>query len=160
MPAVTTAPAQTKVASNGKNQVVKYVATVNYEYKNGYVCGVEPEVGKIIDALDDYQITVYYAYNPVYSTIAIGSQTGTTMSQSPLSTGASTASPTTKTTAKQIETETQPPVTKNQTEAPPPVTQQTDPPVVPDPVVPDPPPASVPDPTPTNPDPPAPTENG
>lgn len=102
----------TTTSKNGKTQSVIYKATVNYEYQNGYVCGVEPAVGDVLDALDDYEIIVYYAYNPVFDTVAnesVTTKSGTTAK------GKTTS---TKTTAKSTATEA------NTTEEP----QQTLPP--------------------------------
>ncbi|MBR6717491.1 MAG: protein kinase [Oscillospiraceae bacterium] len=102
----------TTTSKNGKIQSVIYKATVNYEYQNGYVCGVEPAVGDVLDALDDYEIIVYYAYNPVFETVAnesVTTKSGTTAK------GKTTS---TKTTAKSTATEA------NTTEEP----QQTLPP--------------------------------
>lgn len=137
--AATTAPPDadgsttTTTSKNGKHQVVKYIATINYNYSNGYVCAVEPEVGKIIDALDDYEIIIYYAYNPV--TITGTLPTGTTATGTSSKTTVTSAStPTTTKDAEQQVTETDPPVTE------PPVTEPPPPPVTEPPVVePDPP---------------------
>lgn len=82
----------------GNKASVIYKATVNYNFKNGYVCAVEPEVGKLLDAMDDYEIIVYYAYNPVNEPVANAS----TMSTS--GNGKKTTK-TTKTTAKTSHTE-------------------------------------------------------
>ncbi|MBR3267275.1 MAG: protein kinase [Oscillospiraceae bacterium] len=100
--ATTTDGISTTTNSNGKSQYVLYKAKVDWNYANGYVCGVEPSVGKVIDALEDYKIVVYYAYNPVYTTIV----NGTTADES----GSGTKkSKTTKTTATSVSTtETEP----------------------------------------------------
>ena len=114
--ATTAGEIDVKPNAEGKRQVVMYKAKIDWNYANGYVCGVEPAAGKIIDALDDYQIIVYYAYNPVYTTIV----NGTTAE------GASTKkTKSTKTTATSTETETKPPETK-QTDPPASQTQPTE----------------------------------
>lgn len=133
----------TTTSKNGKHQVVKFVATIDYEYSNGYVCGVEPEVGKIVDAMDDYEITVYYAYNPVTITGTFAPETGTTTAGSV--TTKPNASTTTQTTARETDvppppaTETDPPATEPPATEPPtppptdpPPPPATDPPAVPD----------------------------
>ena len=90
-----------------------YRAKVDYNYSNGYVCAVSPAAGKVIDALDDYEIIVYYAYNPVYQTISNGTtSTGSSTTKTGKTTGTTTA-----TTAKP--TQTQAPQTQaQQTQAP------------------------------------------
>ena len=96
----TTSPETTSTTTkDGKTHVVKYISKVDYNYQNGYVCAVEPAPGTPFDALDDYEITVYYAYNPVYINVTNGSQTGTTASgtKNPKQTGTTVS---TKTTAK------------------------------------------------------------
>ena len=85
----------TTISKYGKIQNVIYKSTVNFAYQNGYVCNVEPEVGSLVDALDDYTITIYYAYNPVYETVANGSVYTT-------SNNAKKTTKTTKTTAKTV----------------------------------------------------------
>ncbi|MBQ8922290.1 MAG: protein kinase [Oscillospiraceae bacterium] len=102
----TVTDAQVTPNADGKRQIVMYKAKVDWNYANGYVCGVEPAAGKIIDALDDYQIIVYYAYNPVYTTIV----NGTTNSDS----SSTKKTKTTKTTATTVDTETNPPVSQTQ----------------------------------------------
>lgn len=99
----------------GNKASVIYKATVNYNFKNGYVCNVEPEVGKLLDAKDDYEIIVYYAYNPVNEPVANAS----TMSTSG---NGKKVTKTTKTTAKTSHTESR------ATEAQQPPQQQTLPP--------------------------------
>lgn len=137
----------TTTSKNGKVQVVKYVATVNYAYSNGYVCAVEPEVGKIVDAMDDYEIIVYYAYNPVANTGTFTAESGTTTTGTV--TSKSTTSATTQTTAKETTAVPDPPAT----ETDPPVTPPpaTEPPATEPPVTEPPPPATDP-PAPNNPD--------
>ena len=118
---------------NDKHQVVKYIATINYEYTNGYVCGVEPEVGKIIDAKDDYEIIVYYAYNPVvYTGTLMSSESSSSSSATTQSGKVSSTTITTKTTTKTEE----PPVVsdppKTDAPTPPPQTDAPTPPPPPD----------------------------
>ena len=107
-----------------------------YNYSNGYVCAVEPEPGTPFNALDDYEITIYYAYNPVYIRVTqTGTSTTRTGTKNTKLTGTST-SKTTKTTAKLPNDETKPPVT----DPPPPVTDPPPPVTDPPPPVTDPPP--------------------
>lgn len=133
----------TTTSKNGKHQVVKYVATINYEYSNGYVCDVEPEVGKIVDAMDDYEITVYYAYNPVANTGILSPESGTTTTGTVTSSKATTSA-TTHTTARETTAATDPPVTE--TDPPATVPPVTDPPAT------EPPPPPATDPPPDNPE--------
>ena len=128
----------TTLSKYGKVQNVIYKSTVNFAYQNGYVCSVEPDVGTLVDALDDYTITIYYAYNPVYETVANGSVFTT-------SNNATKTTKTTTTTAKTTYSEAK--TTAGQQQTAPPATQQTAPPATD-------PPATVP-PTPAT-DPPAP----
>lgn len=136
----------TTTSKNGKTQIVKYVATIDYNYQDGYVCAVTPEVGKIVDALDNYEIIVYYAYNPVYYTITNTARTGTSTTGTGTGTGkatkTTTGTGTTKTTTKpvttEVQVETDPPVTK--ATDPPVVTKATDPPPPPETKATDPPP--------------------
>ena len=129
----TTVAATTTVTANaqGKRQVVMYRAKVDYNYSNGYVCGVSPAAGKIVDALEDYQIIVYYAYNPVFTTIGNGTKaTGSgTKSTKTTATTATSVSKVTKSTEKPPQPVTQaPPASETQPPAPPPTppaSQQT-----------------------------------
>ena len=141
----TTTEADVPANEQGKKQVVMYRAKVDYNYSNGYVCAVDPAAGKVIDAMEDYRIIVYYAYNPVYTTINNGT-TGTTNSTTSTSgKGSKTTGTTTATTAKP--TETQPPQTQApQTQAPQTQAPQTQAPVEPPPTPPET-PAATPDPT-------------
>ena len=109
----------TTISKYGKVQNVIYRSTVNFAYQNGYVCSVEPDVGTLVDALDDYDIIVYYAYNPVYDTVANGSVFTT-------SNNGKKTTKTTKTTAKTTYSEAK--TTAGQQQTAPPATQQTDPP--------------------------------
>lgn len=99
----------------GNKASVIYKATVNYNYKNGYVCNVEPEVGKLLDAKDDYEIIVYYAYNPVNEPVANAS----TMSTSD---NGKKVTKTTKTTAKTSHTESRATEAQQQQQTLPPAT--------------------------------------
>ncbi len=64
----TTKPAATTTTSTettgGVDQKVLYRSKVDYNYTNGYVCAVEPEIGTEIDVQKSYTIIVYYAENP------------------------------------------------------------------------------------------------
>ena len=150
----------TTTSKNGKVQNVIYKAIVNYNFNNGYVCAVEPDVGTPLDALDNYDIIVYYAYNPVYNTISNGSTGTTNRTTSNKNKTTTTKTTTTKTvqtdTAHSTERQQQQPVTQQPpvaTEPP----QQQQPPVSQQPTNPDPPVQQ-----PTNPDPPVqqPPDNG
>ncbi len=141
-------------SKDGKRHIVKYISRVDYNYSNGYVCAVEPEPGTPFNALDDYEITIYYAYNPVYIRVTqTGTSTTRTGTKNTKLTGTST-SKTTKTTAKLPNDETKPPITDPPppvTDPPPPVTDPPPPVTDPPPPVTDPPPP-VTDPPPENPE--------
>ena len=85
---------------SGLNRRVIYKATVNYKYANGNVCSVEPKPGTEIDVMQDYEIIIYYANNPIVTTKATSASSG--------------SGTTTKTTS--VTGETAP--TSQQTEAP------------------------------------------
>ena len=104
---VTTTAASTYTAENGAKQSVIYKPTVNYKYANGNVCAVEPEPGTVVDVLLGYEIVVYYANNPVITTTASTSYTGSWTPTS--STTTETAAATTADTEEPVSTE--PPVT-------------------------------------------------
>lgn len=105
--------------ANGKKQSVIYKAKTDYNYTTGYVCGVDPAPGTVVDALEDYEIIVYYAYNPVFTTIGNGTTgTGTTTSTGKTSKTSKTSSTTetsktTKATTSAVGT-TAPPQTTTQ----------------------------------------------
>ena len=136
--------------ANGKKQRVIYKATTNYNFQNGYVCAVEPDVGMLLDALDDYEVIVYYAYNPVNETIANGS----TMTTS--GTGNKKTTKTTKTTAKTTQTEPKATEATQQTLPPATLPPATLPPVTDAPPATNPPTTDPPAPPPPVSDPPAP----
>ena len=133
----------------GKQQSVIYKAKVDYNYANGYVCAVEPPPLTVIDAMDDYEIIVYYAYNPINETFVNGSgttfngtanrrstttRTTSTTRTSSTRAAAETEAPHNNTTAAPVTTAQQPiqtlppdpPVQQPQTQQP---VQQPDPPV-------------------------------
>ncbi len=125
---------------DGKTHSVKYISKVDWNYQNGYVCAVEPEPGTPFNALEDYDITVYYAYNPVYINVTqtgtTGTSTGTGTSKK--QTGTSTTSKTTTKSdgtsepedgTKTPEQTKTPETTKTPEQTKPPVIE-TDPPVI------------------------------
>ena len=145
----------TTTNENGKEQHVIYKAKVDYNYSNGFVCAVDPPPMTVIDALGDYTITVYYAYNPVNDTYVYtqSSYNGTT-NRARTTTKTTTTGSRTTTTRPVVETEaprTEAPSTEPPVQTAPPA---TDPPVSP-PVTnaptptPDPPSDPTPTPTPT-----------
>lgn len=113
-----TTSATTTAPVSGKRVI--YKAKVDYHYANGNVCGVEPEVGTIVDVMEDYEIIVYYASNPVYtySTSSTSSTSSTRYSWS-----ASTTSTTTKAAVTEAPAVTQPPATEAPATQAPAVTQ-------------------------------------
>ncbi|MCQ2416303.1 MAG: protein kinase [Oscillospiraceae bacterium] len=115
--------------SEGKSQTVIYKAKVDYNYTNGYVCGIDPPPMTIVDALGDYYITVYYAYNPINETYINGSGTSTT-SNKKKTTGKETS--TTKTTVTKTNEEAE--RGENQGEDDPPSNPVTEAPVTQAPV--------------------------
>lgn len=140
----------TTTSKYGKVQNVIYIAKVDYNYSNGYVCEVIPEPGTLVDALDDYEIIVYYAYNPVFTTITMP---GETLESSSTTTRNRTTTTTARTTTTRAPESEPPQTTPQPTEPPVPQTTPTptepphsDPPVVEPPPV-EPPPTQ-PDPTP------------
>ncbi len=146
--AQTTSPETVTTTKDGKTHIVKYISKVDYNYQNGYVCAVEPEPGTPFNALDDYEITVYYAYNPVYVQVTGMTQNGTTATgtKNTKITGTTSSS---KTTAKLPDgtevTGQQTKAQEQQTDAPPKATDPP-PPVVTDPPATNPPPPVVTDP--------------
>jgi hypothetical protein len=148
-PNQTTAPTTETTTKDGKKHIVKYISKVDWNYQNSYVCAVEPEPGTPFNATEDYEITVYYAYNPVYINVT---QTGTSTTRTGTGTKntklTGTSGLTTKTTAKlppddpdvttkqQQQEQTQPPVSATQ----PPVSVTDPPPVVTEPQATEPPP--------------------
>lgn len=92
------------VSETGEDAPVQkmiYKTKTDYNYPNGYVCGVEPEVGTEVDQLKDYQIVIYFADNPemttttastdVTSTDPTASQSETTATTSVTTTAATEA---------------------------------------------------------------------
>lgn len=155
----------TTTSKDGKKHIVKYVSRVDYNYSNGYVCAVEPPPGTPFNALDDYEITVYYAYNPVYIKVTMTgtstTKTGTGTKNTKLTGSSTTTKTTAKTTTKPKE-ETEPPVTEPpKTDPPPPPATEPPPPVTdPPPPVTDPPPPVTDPPPPVTDPPPQPEEEG
>jgi len=90
-----TTQASTYTAEGGAKQSVVYKPTTNYKYANGNVCAVEPEPGTVIDVLQGYEITVYYANNPIITTASTTSYTGSWTTSSTLTTTITTAGSTT-----------------------------------------------------------------
>lgn len=142
--AQTTSPETVTTTKDGKTHIIKYISTVNYNFSNGDVCSVEPEPGTPFNALEDYEITVYYAYNPVYVQVTGKTQTGTTATGTKNTKITGTTSSTKTTTKAQAEgtdvtgqQQTKPPETDPPAKTDPPVVA-TEPPTPP-PVVTDPP---------------------
>lgn len=87
-------------------QKMIYKTKTDYNYPNGYVCGVEPEVGTEIDLLKEYTIVIYFADNPeVTTTTPATSETETTTSASEQSQTQTTTTTAVTTTAAEVPAE-------------------------------------------------------
>ena len=93
----------TTTTENPLDQKIIFKTKVDYNYANGYVCAVSPQVGTVIDLQKDYEIIVYYANNPEITTTTTESGAGETTTSGSQTEDTSNSVSTTTTTTTTVE---------------------------------------------------------